>query len=98
MYVFDVVLAVSYDWRTDMRCTLALEKVCKPECRSRHLAILRDRRAHGGALITTRAERAPSKESGMTQLKKHPQTSRFFSESALHAVTFEPLPGVSPDL
>ncbi len=34
----------------------------------------------------------------MTQLKKHQQTDRFFSESALHAVALETPTGVSPDL
>ena len=34
----------------------------------------------------------------MTQLKKHPQTDRFFSEQALHAVALESPSGVSPDL
>ena len=34
----------------------------------------------------------------MTQLKKHQQTDRFFSEQALHVIALESLPGVSPDL
>ena len=56
-------------------------------------------RQSGSRAHYQRAGRATNEEPGMTQLKKHPQTDRFFSsESALHAVALESPSEVSPDL